>query len=213
MRLFHTLSETPIGRALLAWFFDLPRWTLANVLFTLSLAPSLLALLGGGEWPDLLTLPAALVGAGIINMAARPAREDAPRWRDMFAYPTTFLIAFTLWAGLLAALRLLSGGLHPAILFIAAAFVLALLMIGMCALFMPALLGVQGGLVWRNALVLAVHAPVVALGLPALLAVGAWAVWASRGALLLVAPALWAVIAAFAVQDRIAALRASAPGD
>jgi hypothetical protein len=49
----------------------------------------------------------------------------------------------------------------------------------------------------------------VALGLVALLAVGGWAVWISRGALLLLIPALWTMIAVFSVQDRINAVQST----
>ncbi|KXK52201.1 MAG: hypothetical protein UZ13_01453 [Chloroflexi bacterium OLB13] len=83
-------------------------------------------------------------------------------------------------------------------------------MIGVFALCVPSLLDSEGVQLWRNALVLAVHYPIVALGLLALMAVGAWAIWLTRGALILVVPPLWSLIAAFTTQDRIDAVRESA---
>ena len=214
MRIFHALSETPIGRALIAYFFDLPRWTLANILLAVALAPALLALLQGAyAWVSVLCLPAALVSAGMVNMAARQAGEAAPRWRDSLRYPDAYLVAFVLWAAGVVTLALLLSDPPAVFFFIICAVALALLMIGVFALFLPSLLQVKGVLVWRNALVLAVLYPVVALGLLALLAVGAWAVWVSKGGLILVVPALWAMIAVFSVHDRINALKSISKQD
>lgn len=213
MRIIHSLTETPIGRALLAYFFDLPRWTLANVLLALALAPALLALLQGlTGLIGLMCFPAAMVSAGMINMAARQANEGTPRWRDVFSSFATYLTAAIVWAGVVIVLALLFRDPPPVVFFSLCALVLAFLMIGVIALFVPPLLKVKGRLVWRNALVLAVLNPIVALGLLALLAVGAWAVWISRGALILAIPALWTLIAAFSVHDRISALQSASAG-
>lgn len=211
MYFLKTLSDTPIGRALVAYFFDLPRWTLVNILFAISLAPVFFALINGAvNLVGLLTFPIVPVSAGMVNMAARQAREEIPRWRDVFAQPATYVVAFTIWMGLAVVLTLMLTAPTLIVFFIICAVTLGLLMISVCALFTPVLLGVRGVLVWRNALVLAVHYPMVALGLVALLAVGAWTVWISRGTLLLLVPALWMVIAVFSIQDRISAIQ-SAP--
>lgn len=211
MRIFHALSETPIGRALLAYFFDLPRWTLANVLLTLALAPALLALVQGlSDWIAVMGFPAAMVSAGMINMASRQVGEDAPRWRDVFCNSSTYLVAFMLWAGITVTLLLLFRDPPMVVFVIICAVVLAFLMVGMFALFVPSLLNVRGILVWRNALVLAVVNPIVALGLLAVLAVGAWAVWITRGALIFCVPAVCVLIGVFAVQDRISAFQTPA---
>ncbi len=212
MRIYHALSETPIGRALLAYFFDLPRWTLVNAVLALSLVPALFALLqGAADWITPLCFPAALVSAGMVNMAARQASDEAPRWRDIFCSAATYRVAFTLWLTIVVALALLSRNLPTVLFFLICAVVLALLMIGVFALFVPSLLKVRDMLVWRNALVLAVVNPVVALGLLALIALGAWAIWSSRGALIFCIPALWTLIAAFSVQDRITAFQSALP--
>lgn len=204
MRLVHALSETPIGRAILACFFDLPRWALMNVLFALSLGGALWALLRGtSELAALLSLPAALVGAAMINMAARQVGGGVPRWRDVFAWPAAYLVAFSLWAAAFAAFLVFLSDPPSIIFFGAAAVLLALLMIGMFALCLPALLKVNVRLAWRNALVLVVVQPIAALGLIALMAVAVWAVWVTRGALILVVPALWVLITVFTVQDCI----------
>lgn len=214
MRILHALSETPIGRALVTYFFDLPRWTLANLLLAVALVPALFAALRGT--PELIAvfcLPAALVSAGLVNMASRQASGDAPRWRDTLRYPDTYIVAFALWAVGVVLLALLFSNPPDVAFFVLCAVLLALYMIGVFALFLPALLQVKGGLVWRNALLLAVVYPVVGLGLLALLAVAAWAVWVSRGGLLLVTPALWTMIAVFSVHDRINALKQTSQQD
>lgn len=210
MRLVHALSDTPVGRALLACFFDLPRWALANLLFVAALAGALLAgSRGVTAWALLLTLPAALVLGAMVNMAARQADGRAPRWRDVAAYPATFLVAFGVWAVGISALALLLADPPPLVFFAVCALLLGLLMIGVFALCLPALLHVNGLLIWRNALVLAVVNPVTALGLLALLAVAGWAAWVTRGGGLLVVPSLWVLVAVFTVHDRIDAMQAA----
>jgi hypothetical protein len=215
MNLVRGLSATPIGRALIAYFLDLPRWTLLNILFGVSLIPIIGALLNGNTdwWIILLTSPIAIVSGGMVNMAAPVVKEDAPRWRDVLTAPATYSTALVVWGGVVMAWALFMSELPALLLFILCAVVLAFLMIGVFALFLPALLGVKGGLVWRNALVLTVHSPIVALGLLALLGVGAWGIWFSRGALVLVIPALWVMIAAYSVQDRISAIQAASQID
>ena len=214
MYILKALSDTPIGRALVAYFFDLPRWTLVNILFAASLTPAFLALLNGAVgWIALLTFPAVPVSAAMINMAARETSEEAPRWHDTLAHPATYITACALWLVLVVVLTWLLSDPPLIVFFIICAVALAVLMIGVFALFAPALLKVKGVLVWRNALVLAVHYPMIGLGLLALLAVGGWAVWISRGALLLLVPALWTMIAVFSVQDRINAVQSTAQRD
>ena len=214
MRIVHVLSDTPIGRALIAFFVDLPRWALMNLLFAVSLAGVLLGWLRNEtQWVRLMPLPAVLVGAQMINMAARQAGGGAPRWRDVFAWPVTYLVGFALWAMTLLTLTLLLADPPPVIFFTACALLLGLLMIGVFALCMPALLNVTGLLIWRNALLLTAVNPVVALGLLALLAVAGWAVWVSRGALILAVPALWTLIAVFSIHDRIVAFQSASSGN
>lgn len=211
MHLIHSLSDTPIGRALAAYFFGLPRWTLANVVFAASLLPALLALLDGAfELIVPSSFPGVVAGAAIINMAAREATSKAARWRDMFSHPAAYIAAAVFWLVLLVVSQLLFTNSPLIVIGVVCAVALMLLMIGVFALCAPALLDIEGLLVWRNALVLAVHNPIVALGLLALMAVGIWSIWFTRGALLLVIPSLWALIATFSSQDRINAIRESA---
>lgn len=211
MHLIRGLSDTPIGRALLAYFFGLSRWTLASIMFAVSLLPALLALLDGAfTLVAPASFPASIAGAAIINMAGREARTKAARWRDVLSHPVTYLAAAVFWCGLLLLSTLLFLELPVIVLCVVCVLVLPLLMIGVFALCVPSLLDSEGVQLWRNALVLAVHYPIVALGLLALMAVGAWAIWLTRGALILVVPPLWSLIAAFTTQDRIDAVRESA---
>lgn len=213
MRLLQSLSETALGRALIAYFFDLPRWTAASILFALALLPAYLALISG-----LLlgvaaaTLPVVPVLAGMINMAAGQTAENAPRLRDALAYPATLFAVFVVWAGAAILLTAVLAGMPLAAVFGAGIVLFSLLLIGVFAIFMPSQLRVEGRLIWRNALVLAVSSPVIALGLLALGGVGVWAVWVSKGALIVVIPSLWVLLAAFTVDERIRTLRAVQSG-
>jgi hypothetical protein len=208
MRLWQTLNSTSIGRALVAYGVDLPRWTLANIIFSMSLAPVILALFYGVPmWIGLFTLPALLAGAGIVNMASRVVFDESPRWRGVIAHPTTFIVAFMIWIIVVVVLTLLFSD-PPLVIFVPlCSIVLALLMVGVFALLVPALLKVSGSVIWRNALVLAVSYPMVSLGLLALMAAGIWITWVSRGALLLAVPSLWVIIAVFSTHDLIERLR------
>ena len=87
----------------------------------------------------------------------------------------------------------------------------SLLMIGMFAIYMPSQMKVNGSLIWRNALVLAVSNQIIALGLLTLAGVGGWAVWISKGALILVNPSLRVLLAAFTVDERIKAMQTVPP--
>lgn len=210
MRLLHSLSETPLGRALLAYFFDLPRWTLANVLFAVALLPAALALINGLMTAvPFATLPIVPVLAGMINITAQQVAEKAPRSRDAFAYPVTLITVFVVWAFSAAIVTLLLIDASIAIVFLTGIALLSLLMIGVFAIFLPSQLKINHRLVWRNALVLAVSNPIIGLGILVFAGVGIWVIWMSKGALILVVPSLWVIMAAFAVDDRIAAFQAA----
>jgi hypothetical protein len=213
MYILHALSETALGRALVAYMFDLPRWTLANILFAIALLPAYLAFthelwLGIG----VATLPAVPVVGGMINVAASQTADNAPRLRDAFAYPTTLLTVFIVWVGMVIAQLLLVASASLAAVFVIGILLFSLLMIGVFALYLPSQLKVNSLLTWRNALVLSVSNPIVALGLLALGGIGIWAVWVSKGALIVVMPALWIILAAYTVDDRIKTMQAAQPG-
>ena len=209
MRLLQALSETALGRAVIAYVFDLPRWTLANILFAAALIPAYLVLTQGLLLTvGVATLPTVLVLAGMINMAASQTAEDAPRLRHAFAYPATLPTVFIVWTGAVIAQVLLLLSASLVVVFLIGIALFSLLMIGVFAIYMPSQLKVNGLLIWRNALVMAVSSPIVALGLLVLAGIGAWAVWVSKGALIVVIPSLWVILAAFTVDDRIKTLQA-----
>jgi len=214
MHLLHALSETALGRALIAYFFDLPRWTLANIVFAVSLLPSyLLASTHGLSLAvEVATLPAVPVLAGMINMAARQTAENAPRLRDVLAYPATLFTVFVAWVGGIVSAALLMADVPLALTFLIGILLLSLFIIAVFAIFMPSQLRVVGLLIWRNALILAVSNPVVGLGLLMLGGIGVWALWISKGALIVVIPSLWVILAAFTVDDRIQAMQAAVAG-
>jgi hypothetical protein len=212
MHLIHALSETAPGRALIAYFFDLPRWTLFNLLFAVALLPAYLLLNTGNGLTlgvEAATLPTVPVIAGMINMAASQTIENAPRLRDALAHPATLLTVFAVWAVAVVALALLGASTPSVAALLIAIVLLALLMIGVFAIYLPSQLKVNGGLIWRNALVLGVRYPIIGLGLLMLGGLGVWAVYASKGTLIVVVPSLWVVLAAFTVDDCIKTIRAA----
>ncbi len=210
MRLLQSLTETALGRALIAYFFDLPRWTLASILFMLALLPAYLALTNGlllGV--GVATLPVVPILSGMINMAASQTAENAPRLRDAWTKPATLSTVFAVWVGTVVLVMLLSAGVSLAVAFGIGIILFPLLMIGVFAIFLPSQLQVSGQLVWRNAVILAVSNPIIALGLLALAGIGVWAVWISKGALIIVIPSLWVLLAAFTVDERIKTIQAA----
>ncbi len=208
MHLLQSLSETSLGRALIAYFFDLPRWTLASVLFGVALLPAYLALTNGIEpGAAAATLPAVPVMAGMINMSASQTAGNAPRFRDALAYPSTLFTVFLMWLGGAVLGTLLLIGAPLVLIFIIAVVLLMLLLIGVFAIFLPSQLKVTGRLIWRNGLVLAVSNPIIGLGILLLAVVGVWVIAISKGALIIAIPALWILMAAFTVDDRIQDIR------
>lgn len=208
MRLLHSLSETPLGRALLAYFYDLPRWTVANILFAVALLPAALTLLNGlTAAVPLATLPLVPVVTGMINITARQVADKAPQSRDVFAYPATLTTVFAVWAASAVFITLILLGVSIVVVFMIGILLLSLLMIGVFGIFLPSQMKVKSQFVSHNALVLAVSNPITGLGMLALAGVCIWIVWISKGALILVVPSLWVIMAAFTVDDRIAAFR------
>lgn len=190
------LTTTPVGRALLAFWEEPPLWLGANILLAASLLPSGAALLLGYFLPALvLSFPAALVAAGMVNVAAQSLEGQATGRRGFALSEGHVAAALSAWAGL-AAMAASFFIPTPALLFGLQCFVAALLLLlAPFVLCLPALFPVGLSLTWRNALVIAVHSPMVALGLPALGLILGWLVVLSRGALLLVVPALWVSLA------------------
>jgi len=200
MKFLAPLAETPIGRALIAYAADLPRWTAANILFALALAPSLLAFyLGDFLLTILLAFPALFALSGQCRALAPVTEGRAPHWSDFLR--ANFFVALSLWAALAVPLVLLL--LNPPTIFfgLLCIIVVILLLVAPFILCLPALLPIGVRLVWRNALVLAIHAPIVALGLVVLMGILAAVIIASRGALIIALPALWSSIAIFSTHQ------------
>ncbi|MCC7449880.1 MAG: hypothetical protein IT324_20845 [Anaerolineae bacterium] len=194
------LQESPIGQALLAYWDDLPLWMFGNIALAVSLLPAFTAwLIGSNLLAILLSFPAAFMTAGIANVAALSARDQHPRWRDLWRgrYP----VALSVWA-LLAVILLTFGFDTPMFVFIIQCVIaLISLMLSPFALCISVLHPTPLRLVWRNALVLAVHFPMIALGLLALAFLMGWIVVLSKGALWLVMPALWICVAMHTTDD------------
>jgi hypothetical protein len=205
MKLLDALHETPIGRALTAFFVDLPHWVLFNVIFAAALAPVLFAALRGEFMLALvLSFPPALVMAGLIRHLSMVAENSALRWSSLWVNGRGYRAVLSVWVAIVAAgLMLLTPLLYVAV--IPAVIVLLLAPLALCS---SERLHVSTLQTWRNAFIMAVHYPVVALGLVLLAALSVWCVLLTQGALIIVLPALWAAISVYTVDDVIRSLRA-----
>jgi hypothetical protein len=174
-----------------------------NIAFALALAPSLLAALRGELALALgMSFPAALVLAGMVRLLCAAAEGRPPYFRLLWEDVRLYGVMLTVWgACVVAGLALLTPLLYVAVV---PALVFALL--APLVVCVGARLKVGVALAWRNAFVLAVHFPVVALGLVMLGGIVAWGISASGGALIVALPALWAVIAVYTVDELIRTL-------
>ncbi|MCA9896376.1 MAG: hypothetical protein KC615_25520, partial [Anaerolineae bacterium] len=98
MRLVHYLQETTIGRALVAYFVDLPRWVLLNIAFSVTLLPSAFAfILGQTALALILTFPAAWVLAAMIRLFANTTDDRVARWSLLWTNIGSYKVVFSAW--------------------------------------------------------------------------------------------------------------------
>lgn len=194
--MIRALAETPIGRALLAYWEDLPLWTIANVILLLALLPSFVAwFVSGPQLAILLSWPVSIATAGIINALARSVHQKAPAHRDLLTGP--YQIALSGWV-ISAVLALLFTLPLPRIVFIGCCLATCcFLLVAPFSLCLSALYSSGRYLAWRNGFVMAVHSPVIAVGLVALAGLLGWVSILSKGSLLVVMPALWMAISMY----------------
>jgi hypothetical protein len=202
--MIQALSETTIGRAVLAFWVDMPLWVAGNIGLAISLWLSFR--FAPGALPLVLSFPGAFVVAGLAHALAQPARERTPRWTDLLAGP--YRVTLSAWAVLVSvAVPLLFHVPAPAFwgLCILAA---AVLLVAPFVVAVSALYAVGPVLAWRNAFVLAVRFPVSAVGLLALALIFGWLTLLTRGGLFLVLPAFWLGIAIFSTYEMVEKLEA-----
>jgi hypothetical protein len=200
VRLLSALRETPIGRALIAYFVDLPRWTLLNIAFALALTPSVVAVASGETvLAFVLSFPAALVMAAILRLLSLTIDGSVPYWSKLWSATAPYIVTLSVWvACVLAGLVLLTPLSYLMLLPALILFLIAPLVVGVSARLHVNLLHA-----WRNGFVIAVRYPMVALGLVFLMLIVIWALVQTGGALIVVLPGLWAAIAVYTVDDII----------
>lgn len=203
MKFFRLLQETTIGRAVIAYFIDLPRWVLLNIAFAAALIPSLLAIIQGELALALVfSFPAALVLTWQIRLLSVTTDGRQPRWSMLWTDLRGYLVVLSAWViCVLAGLALLTP-----LYFVAVIPMLLVLLFAPVAICGSACLNVSFTQAWRNALVIAVHHPIIALGIVVFGGVMVWGVSISGGALIVALPTLWAAIAVYTVDDLINAL-------
>jgi hypothetical protein len=194
------LAETPIGRALLAYWEDLPLWTLANVILLLTLLPGFVAWsVSGPRLAILLSWPVSFAMSGIVNALARSVHQKAPAYRDLLTGP--YAVALSTWV-ISAVLALVFTLPLSRIVFIGCCLAACcFLLVAPFSLCISALYSSGGYLAWRNGFVMAVHAPLIAVGLVALAGLLGWVSILSKGALLVVVPALWMAITMYTTRE------------
>ncbi|MAU08308.1 MAG: hypothetical protein CL607_00685 [Anaerolineaceae bacterium] len=203
MRILRYLQETTIGRALIAYFVDLPRWVLLNIAFSVTLLPSAFALILGHVALALcLSFPAAWVLAVMIRFFAKTTDERKPRWSLLWTNIGDYKVVLSAWLCLvIAGLCLLTPFYVVAVIPL-----ILVLMLAPMAISNAECLPVTFWEAWRNAFVMAVHYPIVALGVVLFGGLIAWGISVSGGALLVALPALWASITVYTVHDLIHSL-------
>ena len=203
MRLVRYLQETTIGRALIAYFVDLPRWVLLNIAFSVTLLPSAFAfILGQTALALILSFPAAWVLAVMIRFFANTTDDRVASWSLLWANIGSYKVVFSAWVCLVVAGLCL---LTPFYIIAVIPMVLVLMLAPM-AISSAECLPVTFWEAWRNAFVMAVHYPIVALGVVLFGGLMAWGISVSGGALIVALPALWAAIAVYTVHDLINSL-------
>lgn len=199
-RIINFLSQTSVGRGIVAFWDDLPLWVGLNTILVVVSAPCVFVMWRGwGVGALVLTAFPIIVLWSIANITRETIDGKVANLRH--AFDGNVLVALALWAA-----TMLIGGLFM----VAGSFmviVLACVITVVIALFVPHLLGLPAtytakfGAALRNALVMAVHYPVTSLGLAVFAALLAWlSVW-TRGSLLVVAPTLWLLIAAHCTHE------------
>ncbi len=201
------LSGSSTGRALLAFWADLPLWVLANIALVASLFLSYTAyFLDSGTLALILSFPTAIVVAGMANAVSKTFDERSAGWRDFFGGQRK--VALMLWAllvGLPLSFLLDTSGVLFVVHCIVALVVLMMMPFVLC---ISTLYPVPIRIAWRNAFVMTVHYPLVALGLLALALLFGWIVVLTTGGLLLAMPALWVCIAMYSTREIVTKLEA-----
>jgi hypothetical protein len=204
MRLFAALRDTPIGRALIAYFTDLPRWTLLNIGFALALLPSIIAVLQREFALALVfSLPPILVMTWLMRLLSVTLDGRAPHWSLLSSDLHSYSIVLSVW-GVFVMVGLV---LLTPLRYLAVVPALLLLLVGPFVICISTQICVSTRQAWRNAFVMAVHYPVVSLGLFSLGGLATWCVSVSGGALILALPALWATITVYTVDELIRSLQ------
>ena len=189
-----------MGRALQEFYADLPFWTFTNIVFAAALLP-VLALLARGNavGAAVSTLPPLFILAGIINAASRTVGSVKPRWRDLFKGSRHAVVA--LWLALIFIATAFQTTPAPVLLGVLVIFSVTILMPLVLALALSSWESQKGQKAWRSAAELTILHPITALGLLALMWILGWITVTMKGAPLLVLPALWANVAAYAISE------------
>lgn len=195
MNIMRSLRETPIGCALLSFWFDLPFWLCANLLFALSLVPVWLGLLSDRVPLAVgLTLPAAFVLSGTVRAYAQTILERPPHWHDLIGKDWWCILSG--WAVLSVLALSFLVELPPIIFAVQCLIAVILSLLLPYILCLPTLLPINIRLTWRNAFVLVVHFPIISLGM-VILAVLAGTLIIAHPIFVLFLPALWAGICTY----------------
>jgi hypothetical protein len=194
--IIRVLNETPIGRALRLYWDDMHLWVFANICLIFSLIPAyILWTIGKLEIALVASFPAVFVIAGIASMMSKAVIQGAPHCSTLRQAP--YRIAFSGWAALMVAAQLFA---LPGLV-VQSLLAVTTLLIAPMVIYLPSLYPAGLRATWRNAIVIAIHAPMFALGMACLALLFAWLVVISRGALLLALPTLWLAVALVSLRE------------
>ena len=171
-------------------------WVFGNIILAISLLPSVIALISGQTGLAIVfSIFALLTLAGLAQILVKPLNSGVPQWSDM--RKGNYKPAVSAWLALSTIASLFA---FPGLAVQSVLAVLALIL-SPILLCLPCMYPTTIRLAWRNALVIAIHYPFIALGFPALGFIFSWLVVLTRGALFLVLPTLWLAIVLVSLQE------------
>lgn len=200
MALRKLLNDSTVGKALLAFVDDIVLWIVANIVFSVSAVPFLIALsLGQYSLAAIYSFPALFCLAGIIHAASVTSCRQTPTYRMLI--PSDLKLVLAAWIGIVGAVFLLEAMAGTVLQMIAAALLMSCLLLLPFAIYSASVWSTKLSDTWRNAAVMAVHYPIYAIGYLVLAAMCLALIVITRGSFSILVTSIWALIVVFATDE------------
>lgn len=202
MALRKLLNEFTVGKALLAFIDDIVLWIVANIVFSISAVPFLIALsLGQFSLAAVLTFPALFCLAGILQAASATSGRRTPTYRLLL--PSDLTLVLAAWIGIVATVVLLDVVAGTILQMFGAALLATWLLLLPFVFYSAAVWSTSLPDSWRNAVVMAVHYPIYAIGYLVLAAMCIGLILITRGSFAILMTSIWALIVVFATDELV----------